>query len=139
MNAAILRRGFSDNAISGVNIVPVIDLCLVLLIILMVVSPMLDHPPVEVKLPQAKTAEEKDNNIALTVAPDGRMALNAEEVSKGDLPKLLNLLIREQGEGILVIIRADKDVKYGVLTDLLKTVKTAGAKRISLGTDKGKE
>ncbi|MBI4395517.1 MAG: biopolymer transporter ExbD [Elusimicrobia bacterium] len=132
-------RSFSDSAISGVNIVPVIDLCLVLLVILLIISPMLDAPPVEVKLPTAKTKEEKENNISITVAPNGKMALNTETIDSKELPKLLNMLIREQGDDVLVIIRADKDVQYGQLTDILKTAKTSGAKRISLGTEKPKE
>ncbi|MGQ0644899.1 MAG: ExbD/TolR family protein [Elusimicrobiota bacterium] len=132
-------RSYDDAAIGGVNIVPVIDLCLVLLVILIIISPMLDTPPVEVKLPQARTEEEKENSITLTVAPDGRMALDTELVTLEDLPKHMNLLIREQGDDVLVVFRADHVVVYGRLTDLLKTVKKAGAKKISLGTEPFKE
>ena len=128
-------RVFNDQAIVGVNIVPVIDLCLVLLVILLVLSPLLDTPPVDVNLPVAQTQEEKDNNITVTVAPDGKMALNTELVNRKDLPKFLRVLIQEQGEDVIIIIRADKDVTYGALTALLKIAKTAGAKRISLGTE----
>lgn len=132
-------KNFGDAAIGGVNIVPVIDLCLVLLVILLVVSPMLEKPPVEVKLPHAETKTEKENNISLTVAPDGRMAINTDMVEKDKLPNTLRVLLLEQGEDTVVVIRADKDVLYGELTDLLKVVKEAGARRISLGTDQGKE
>jgi biopolymer transport protein TolR len=117
----------------------VIDLCLVLLIILMVVSPMMDQPPVDIKLPVAKTVDDKENSISLTVDQNGRMALNTEEISSDKLPQLLNLLIREQGEDVRVVIRADKAVQYGTLTDLLKTAKTAGAQRISIGTEPPKD
>lgn len=133
------QRAFNDSPIAGVNIVPVIDLCLVLLVILLIISPLLDKPPVEVNLPHAQTEEEKENNIALTVAPDGRIALNTDLVKKEELQKYLSLLIREQGEDVLVIIRADKDVSYGELTDLLKIAKSAGAQKISLGTEQKKE
>lgn len=131
-------RTMSDGAISGVNIVPVIDLCLVLLVVLLIVSPMLDKPPVEVKLPIAKTTEEKENNIAITVDPSGKIAVNTDIVAKEDLPKTLSMLIREQGEDVLVIIRSDTNVQYGQLTELLKLAKTAGAKKISLGTEQPK-
>jgi biopolymer transport protein ExbD len=130
---------FSEGAISGINIVPVIDLCLVLLVILLIISPLMDVPALKVQLPEAVTREEKENNISVTVAPDGRMALNTEDIEPKDLPKLLRVLLAEQGEETPVVIRADKDVTYGELTGLLKTVKTAGARRISLGTEKPKE
>ena len=61
-------RTFEDAPVTGVNIVPVIDLCLVLLVVLLIISPMLDKPPVEVALPRAETKEEKENNITVTVA-----------------------------------------------------------------------
>jgi len=132
-------RLFEDASISGVNIVPVIDLCLVLLVILLIISPMLDNPPLKVQLPQAKTKEEKENNIAVTVTPDGKYALNSDMVEKENLPKFLGILLKEQGEDTAVVIRSDKEVQYGQLTELLKVIKTAGAKKISLGTDKPKD
>jgi len=128
------RKNLGDPAIAGVNIVPVIDLCLVLLVILLVVSPMLEKPPVEVKLPEAQTKSEKENNISVTVAPDGRLAVNTDLVERAKLGNVLRVLLLEQGTDTVVIIRADKEVLYGELTDLLKIVKDAGALRISLGT-----
>lgn len=130
---------FEESAISGINIVPVIDLCLVLLVILLILSPLMDVPNLKVQLPEAATREEKENNISVTVAPDGRMALNTEDIEPADLPKLLKVLLAEQGEDTPVVIRADRNVTYGDLTGLLKTVKTAGARRISLGTEKPKD
>jgi biopolymer transport protein ExbD len=134
-----LARSYEDAPIAGINIVPVIDLCLVLLVILLILSPLMDAPSLEVKLPEAVTQEEKENNISLTVAPDGRMALNTETIPAEDLPKLLKLLLLEQGEETPVVIRADRHVTYGALTELLKTVKTSGARRISLGTEQPKK
>jgi biopolymer transport protein ExbD len=130
---------FGDPAIGGVNIVPVIDLCLVLLVVLLVVSPMLDKPPVDVQLPKAQVKEEKENNISLTVTPDGRYAVNTELVTKEELPKYLRAVLDEQGQDTLVVIRADKDVQYGDLTDLLAILKSkdVGAQKISLGTEQG--
>lgn len=130
------RAGVSmDAAISGVNIVPVIDLCLVLLVILLVVSPMLDNPPVKVKLPEAVTKTEKENNISVTLAPDGSLAVNTDNVPRAQLKEVVRVLLLEQGKDTVVVIRSDRDVLYGELTDLLKTLKEAGAQRISLGTE----
>jgi biopolymer transport protein TolR len=130
-----MTRSFEDSAIGGVNIVPVIDLCLVLLVILLIISPMLDTPPLPVELPQAETKEEKEDSIMISITPDGRMALDAEIIPPEQLPQLLQLLLLEQGQDALVVIRSDKNVTYGKLTELLKIVKNAGAQRISLGTE----
>jgi biopolymer transport protein ExbD len=138
-HAWLERRLVTDDGIGGVNIVPVIDLCLVLLVILLVVSPMLDEPPVKVTLPKARTTEEKANNIAITLDPAGNIALNTDPVDRADLPRFLKVLLKEQGRDVLVILRSDRDVAYGDLTDLLKTVKDAGAANISLGTEQAKE
>ena len=74
-----------EPTIAGVNIVPVIDLCLVLLIILMVTSPLLDTADLPVKLPQASTIESKERNISVTFASDGRIAINTEEIQSDQL------------------------------------------------------
>lgn len=133
------RRGFQEAAISGVNIVPVIDLCLVLLVILLILSPMLDKPPVNVTLPTARFQEEKQDNITVTLDPQGTLAINSDVVKAEDLQRYLSVLLRQYDASILVILRADKEVRYQALTDLLKTVKEAGAKNVALGTEQPKK
>jgi len=77
-----------EPVIAGVNIVPVIDLCLVLLIILMVTSPLLETADIPVKLPQAITIESKERNVAITLATDGRWAFNSEVVPEEKIDAL---------------------------------------------------
>lgn len=126
-----------EPTIAGVNIVPVIDLCLVLLIILMVTSPLLETADLPVKLPQASTIESKDRNISVTYAPDGRIAINTDMVdAKGFIPALRRTL-REDPE-ILVILRVDRSAPYGTLTNLIADCKSAGASNISIGTEQTK-
>jgi biopolymer transport protein ExbD len=126
-----------EPTIAGVNIVPVIDLCLVLLIILMVTSPLLETAELPVKLPQAATIESKERNIAITVSPDGRMAINTDEISADQLiPNLRKLLGKNRD--IMVILRVDRDAPYVTLTDLIAQCKRAGATNISIGTEQKK-
>ena len=126
-----------EPTIAGVNIVPVIDLCLVLLIILMVTSPLLETADLPVKLPQASTIESKERNISVTVAPDGRMAINTDEVAAGQLiPALRKLLAKDRD--IMVILRVDRGAAYATLTDLIAQCKNAGAQNISIGTEQTK-
>src|SRR5689334_21536780 len=122
-----------DKPIAGVNIVPVIDLCLVLLIILMVTSPLLDTADLPVKLPQAKTFESKERNIAITCSPDGRLAINSTIVDDKNFIPELRALLRKDPD-ILLFLRVDRSAPYLSLTDLIERCKNAGAKNVSIGT-----
>jgi biopolymer transport protein ExbD len=126
-----------EPTISGVNVVPVIDLCLVLLIVLMVTSPMLDTADLPVKLPQALTIESKERNISVTFASDGRLAINSEIIETNAFPAALKKKLAEEPD-VLVILRVDKAANYGTLTDLITQCKQAGATNISIGTDQTK-
>jgi biopolymer transport protein ExbD len=131
----VRRRITGDGAISGVNIVPVIDLCLVLLVILLILSPMMDDAPVDVTLPKAHISkEEQENNITITVDPAGNMAVNTTAVELTDLGAEIRRQLRTRDPNVVVVIRADEHVKYGGLTDLMKIAKEAGAQYVALGT-----
>ncbi|MBL0350573.1 MAG: biopolymer transporter ExbD [Elusimicrobia bacterium] len=134
MTDDVRRRITGDGAIAGINIVPVIDLCLVLLVILLIISPLLEKVPVEVNLPKAHAHEEKENSLSVTISPDGKIALNTDLVERKDLTASVRALLRLQGENVLVIVRSDENVSYGDLTDVLKEIKDAGAKNIAVGT-----
>ena len=127
-----------EPTIAGVNIVPVIDLCLVLLIILMVTSPLLDTADLPVKLPQASTIESKERNIAITVAPDGRIAINTDQITSDQLIPRLGRLLAKEGQDTMVILRVDRGATYVTLTDLIAQCKRAGATNISIGTEQKK-
>ena len=126
-----------EPTIAGVNIVPVIDLCLVLLIILMVTSPLLDTADLPVKLPQALTIESKERNIAITYSPDGRLAINTDMIAPENFVPELQQRLRKDPD-ILIILRVDKSTAYSTLTDLIARCKQAGAKQISIGTEQRK-
>lgn len=126
-----------EPTIAGVNIVPVIDLCLVLLIILMVTSPLLETADLPVKLPKASTIESKERNISVTISPDGRMAINTDEVEPGQFLSALGKLLSKDPD-IMVILRVDRGAAYSALTDLIAQCKKAGATNISIGTEQSK-
>ena len=123
--------------IAGVNIVPVIDLCLVLLIILMVTSPLLETADIPVKLPEAATIESKERNISITFATDGQIALNTDIIEEDQLIPALKAELAKDPD-VLVILRLDRSAPYISLTELIARCKRAGAKRISIGTKQKK-
>src|SRR5688572_21868812 len=113
-----------EPTIAGVNIVPVIDLCLVLLIILMVTSPLLETADIPVKLPAAVTIETKERNVAVTYSPDGRMGLNTDIIEPAKLASQLQKVLKEDPK-MLIILRVDRDSSYSNLTDLIAQCKKA--------------
>lgn len=124
-----------EPTIAGVNIVPVIDLCLVLLIILMVTSPLLDTADLPVKLPKASTIESKERNISVTYSPDGRFAINSDIVTEDQIQSELRKLIATEDKDIMVILRIDRSAPYSLLTKMIADCKAAGASNISIGTE----
>ena len=126
-----------EPTIAGVNIVPVIDLCLVLLIILMVTSPLLETSDLPVKLPQAITIESKERNIAVTYSPDGRLAINTDSIDESQFIPILRSMIKKDPD-IMVILRVDREAAYLSLTELIERCKKAGANNISIATEQKK-
>jgi biopolymer transport protein TolR len=124
----------SGQPISGVNIAPVIDVALVLVIIMLIATPVMNIPNMPVNLPEAVTKESKEKNISVSFAQDGRVSVDEEIVSWDTIaPKLNNKLKKDKN--ILVIIRADKDVMYADVEKLINHLKkTTYAKRIAVAT-----
>ncbi len=128
----------SDNneEIADINVVPLVDIILVVLIIFMVTAPMFMKPTINVNLPKAasgdKTAPSK-LNIALTA--DGRINLNGSFVDEEAVRAKAIEEVAKNPE-VQAIISADKDVVHGKVMGLLDAVKTAGVKKFAISIEK---
>jgi len=120
--------------LAGVNIIPVIDVSLVLLIILLATSPILNMPGFEVKLPKAVTAEGKEKNITVSLSLKGELAVNEARVQT--MEEIIPLIQKDlrSDKNFLVIIRADQGVSYGQVEQLMDIAKRSGAQRIAIAT-----
>jgi len=125
-------------SLAGVNIIPVIDVSLVLLIILLATSPILNLPGFEVKLPKAVTAESKEKNISISVSLKGELAVNEASVNMNTLIPQLQKELADKKD-FLVIIRADQGVAYGQVEQVMDLAKRAGAQRIAIATQQEEE
>lgn len=128
----------SDNneAIADINVVPLVDIILVVLIIFMVTAPMFMKPTINVNLPKAASGDQtapSKLNIALTA--DGRINLNGSFVKEQDVQ---TRAVEEVGKNpdVQAIISADKDVPHGKVVGLLDIVKGAGVKKFAISIDK---
>ncbi len=124
----------TEEAVTGVNVVPIIDVTLVLLVILLVMSPIVNLPSLPVDLPEAMTKETKDQNVSVTLTAEGFISIDNDRVEFKDLPWKLRKTL-EGREDIVVIVRADKSLPYGAVDKLLKVVnRNAGKFPVAVGT-----
>jgi len=129
-----------DSLVTGINVTPLVDVCLVLVIIFMVTAPLLSEPVFKVNLPQARTQEgEEKEKIVVSLAQEAKYAVNEKAfTAKDDFYKALERSIRESGLK-LVIIKADQNAGYGLLTDVMQRAKEAGAASITIATEQTKK
>ncbi len=122
--------------ITRINVTPIIDVALVLVIILLVTAPMLSVADLPVDLPQARTREAEDErNISVTLSSDGELALDTERMAFAALrPRLTSRLAEPGNRNVLVVIRADSGVPYGRVRELLSQARAAGAHRLAIAT-----
>ena len=124
--------------LAGVNIIPVIDVSLVLLIILLATSPILNTPGFAVKLPKAVTAESKEKNISVSLSTKGELAVNETAANWNTLQPTIRKELADKKD-FLLIIRADEGVPYGQVEQVMDLAKKAGAQRIAIATQQEQE
>jgi biopolymer transport protein ExbD len=129
-----------DNLVTGINVTPLVDVCLVLVIIFMVTAPLLSEPVFKVNLPTARTQEgEEKEKIVLSLAREAKYAVNEKEFSDKDgFYKELDQVVRMSAVK-LVVIKADQDAGYGLLTEVMQRSKEAGASGITIATEQKKK
>ncbi len=122
--------------ITKVNVTPIIDVALVLVIILLVTAPLLSVADLPVDLPQARTREAEDErNVSITLSTGGAIAVDDEVIQRSQLtPALRTHLSRSGDPGVLVVVRADSGVPFRSVQDILTDARAAGATRLAIAT-----
>ena len=128
--------GERHGLIAKINVVPLIDVCLVLVIILLVTAPMMVQSDLPVDLPQARTREAEDErNVSITLASNGDLAVDDVLVSRETLGPTLQSRLSEKGnDEVLVVVRADSNAPYVAVRELLDQARAAGAQRVAIAT-----
>ncbi len=127
----------ADGAFSGINVTPLVDVMLVLLVIFMVTAPMMQQG-VTVDLPNATGAAlpQEDAAFVVTVTVDGQLYLNDTKHDLASLTERL-LAIREEKPGLVVYLRADNDSSYGNVVSVMAALKRAGIDKLGMVTETG--
>jgi biopolymer transport protein ExbD len=135
----MMRSESAKEMLTEINVTPLVDVCLVLVIIFMITTTAFLQPPFEIILPKAHTAEQtKEENIFVAVAPDGSLAINESRIESQEFGRLIKARLKKS-RNKLVIIRADENSLSGSVIDILKIIKAAGARRITFGTEQQME
>ncbi len=125
-----------DDVISEINIVPMVDVILVVLIIFMVTAPMIMKPSININLPKAASGEATvPSKLNISISPDGKITLDGKIVDDKEVQAAALVEVKKNPD-IQAIISADKDVPHGRVVSVLDIVKGAGVKKFAISIDK---
>jgi biopolymer transport protein TolR len=131
MDTSSTRDGMT---IAQINVTPLVDVMLVLLVIFMVTAPIIQQG-VQVNLPQAKAGAipGTEDVLVVTVAKNGTIYLNDNAMSFDELGSKLRAIRNNQADK-QVYVRADQDVRYGLVMRTIAELKQAGIERVGMVT-----
>lgn len=126
----------TDDAISDINVVPLVDIVLVVLIIFMVTAPMIMKPSISVNLPKTASGESTtQTQLSISLGTDGKAYLNGQVADDTTISNKSKEEFAKNPE-IQAIISADKDVPHGRVMTIIDLVKLAGVKKFAFSIDK---
>lgn len=133
------RWSFSQNKtkiMADINITPLTDVVMVLLVIFMVTTPLMMNEALKIKLPTAVTAEPQvEQTTTITVTPGDNIYLNKAQVSLEDLKGLLASRMATSPDKT-VVIKADKSIMHGTVVKVLDIAKESGALKLAIATER---
>ena len=134
MAMSLPSRSRDRRVLSEINVTPLVDVMLVLLVIFMVTAPMMMQG-VEVNLPTTKTApiKNQEDPLILTVDKKGDIYLENHLIKIEDLGKKVETIFKYRREKE-VLLKADKDIPYGMVVKVMAEVKRAGITKLGMIT-----
>lgn len=127
-----MRPGSGRSVMSEINVTPLVDVMLVLLIIFMITAPLLQQG-IDVNLPQAKGKDlPPEQRVTISIKADGTIYLNKKKVTPEQMEVKLKALSKLNPN---VFLKADKDVPYGLVVRVMGEVKEAGIEKLGMITE----
>jgi biopolymer transport protein TolR len=127
-----MKTSRTRSVLSDINVTPFVDVMLVLLVIFMITAPLMQQG-VDVNLPQAKGKDlPPEERIAIVIKKDRSLYLNDTAVSMPVLKQKLEAISKLNPN---VFLRADKDVPYGLVVEVMGEIKEAGIEKLGMITE----
>lgn len=128
--------GDEEESISAINVTPLVDVCLVLLIIFMVTTPMIMKPSINVNLPKAGSSDQTaPAEFNVTISKAGEIFANGDKVSEAELKTKATELVAKKPD-IQAMISADRDTTHGVVINVIDIIKSVGVKKFAISIEK---
>lgn len=113
-----------------INITSLVDVLFILLIFVLVSTTFLEQPALNIELPKARSAGLEDiQELVVSVSKDGKIFLNNRPINKKELEHLLQLELKKD-KNLPVVLRADKDVSYGLVIEIMDVMRGSGVKKL---------
>jgi biopolymer transport protein TolR len=126
-------NGRTQSALADINITPLVDVVLVLLIIFMVTAPVLQSG-IDVSVPKTKTVKEiTEERMVISINKDQRIFLGNDPININEIGNRLRQRIRDPRQQS-IFVRADENVPFGVFATVMDAVKQAGFANVSIVT-----
>ncbi len=125
----------SDRRIVDINVTPLVDITLVLLIVFMVTTTYIVNPTIKIDLPKAASgSEQAKTTLALTLSKDGDLYLNGEKSDEGAVTRYIGGELPKNPD-LQAIIAADKVVPHGSVVRVIDLVKRAGVRKFAINVE----
>ncbi len=124
-----------DGLIAEINVTPLVDITLVLLIVFMVAAPMIMNQAIRVNLPKAATGKSpKSTTVAMTLKKDGSVYLNGKKIDRTKLQRFLTGEAQRSPK-TRAILSADRDVPHGTVVGYLDLLNRCGITRYAISVE----
>ena len=129
-----------DEGLNDINVTPLVDIMLVLLIIFMVTTTYIVAPSIEIELPEASTGGPTENSVlGLMLGENGELLLNGEPSDEGALRAFIQSEESGPPKEIQAIIAADRNCKHGDVVHIIDVIKQEGVVQFAINIDLPKE
>lgn len=117
--------------ITDINVTPMVDIMLVLLIIFMVTATYIAKRAIEVELPEAVSGNDVPSSlIGVMIKPDGSLILNGEAITDEDFKRKVSNLVYDNPD-VQAVVEGDRSVSYGRVMEVIDTLRMLGVKRFA--------
>jgi biopolymer transport protein ExbD len=137
MAAKVDNNGGGGSTIAEINVIPLVDIILVVLIIFMVAAPLVMQPKIDITLPKSTTAKnEKDKNpLRVVLGKQGELFVNNKSVTLEGLREESTKIVGINPE-VSALLVADKDATLEMVTEIVDAVKGGGVKKVAFSIQK---